>query len=73
MNACVDYCAMVPLLLDDELRGIEAERLRQHIAHCADCRQFLAQEQALSQLLRQSRPLPGIGGSSRACDQRPLV
>jgi anti-sigma factor (TIGR02949 family) len=56
MNACVDYCAMVPLLLDDELRGSEAERLRRHIAGCADCREFLAQEEALSQLLRRTRP-----------------
>jgi anti-sigma factor RsiW len=56
MSACDEYCAMVPLLQDDELRGIEADRLRQHIASCANCRQFLAQEQTLSQLLRRTRP-----------------
>jgi anti-sigma factor (TIGR02949 family) len=57
MSACDEFCAMVPLLLDDELGGSEADRLRQHIACCADCRQFLAQEQALSQLMRRTRPL----------------
>jgi anti-sigma factor RsiW len=66
MIACDEYCAMVPLLLDDELRGIEAERLRQHIASCANCRQFLAQEQTLSQLLRRSRPFYQASGALRA-------
>jgi anti-sigma factor RsiW len=48
---------MVPLFLDDELRGPEAEDFRKHIASCAVCRQLLAEEQALSQLLHRTRPL----------------
>ena len=57
MSTCDDYRAMVPFFLDDELTGDEAEDFRKHIASCADCRQLLAEEQALSQLLHRTRPL----------------
>ena len=57
MSACDNCRSMIPLFLDDELRGSEAEHFREHIASCADCRELLAEEQALSQLLRRTRPL----------------
>jgi len=57
MSVCNDYRAMVPLFLDDELRGHELQDFEEHIAECVQCKQVLAQEQALSQLLHRSRPL----------------
>jgi anti-sigma factor RsiW len=57
MSVCDDYGAMVPLLLDNELSGDEAEDIRKHIASCADCRRLLEEEQALSELLHRTRPL----------------
>jgi anti-sigma factor RsiW len=66
MSACDDYRSMVPLFLDDELRGFEAEDFRKHIASCADCRQLLAGEQALSQLLHRTRPLYQASEALRA-------
>jgi anti-sigma factor RsiW len=57
MSACDDCRSMVPLFLDDELRGLEVEDFRKHIESCADCRQLLAEEQALSDLLHRTRPL----------------
>lgn len=57
MSACDDYRAMVPLFLDDELRGHELQDLQKHIVECAECKDVLSQEQALSQLLHRSRPL----------------
>jgi anti-sigma factor (TIGR02949 family) len=57
MSACNDYRAMVPLFNDDELRDHELQDFEQHISECAECREVLAQEQALSQLLRRNRPL----------------
>jgi anti-sigma factor RsiW len=57
MSACDDYRAMVPLFLDDEVRGHELQDFERHIAECAECKYVLAQEQALSQLLHRSRPL----------------
>ncbi len=66
MSACDDYRSMVPLFLDDELRGFEAEDFRKHLASCADCRQLLAAEQALSQLLHRTRPLYQASEALRA-------
>lgn len=43
--------------LDGELRGQRLEDFRAHMAECADCRTFVEEEQALSLLLHQSRPL----------------
>jgi anti-sigma factor RsiW len=57
MSACDDCRAMVPLFLDDELRGDELQDFRKHLMVCTDCKEFLAQEQALSQLLHRTRPL----------------
>jgi anti-sigma factor RsiW len=57
MSACDDYRAMVPPFIDDELRGHELQDFKDHIAGCAECRQLLAEERALSQLLHRNRPL----------------
>jgi anti-sigma factor (TIGR02949 family) len=57
MSACDDYRSMISLFLDDELRGNELEDFGKHITGCADCREALAHEQALSQLLHRTRPL----------------
>lgn len=57
MSACDDCRAMIPLILDGELRGSEAEDFRRHVGSCADCQRLLAEEQALSQLLHRTRPL----------------
>lgn len=57
MSACDDYRSMIPLFLDDELRGNELEDFDKHITSCADCREALGHEQALSQLLHRTRPL----------------
>jgi len=57
MSACDDYRSMIPLYLDGELRSVEAEDFRAHIAGCAECRRLLAEEEALSELLHRARPL----------------
>lgn len=57
MRACDDYRPMIPPFLDNELSGIELEDFRIHLIDCADCRELLAEEQALSQLLHRNRPL----------------
>jgi anti-sigma factor RsiW len=57
MSACYDYRSMIPLFLDDELRGNELEDFGEHIRRCADCRGALAHEQALSEFLHRTRPL----------------
>jgi anti-sigma factor RsiW len=66
MSACDDYRAMVPLFIDDELRGHELQDFTDHIAGCAECRQFLAEEQALSEVLHRNRPLFHASESLRA-------
>jgi anti-sigma factor RsiW len=57
MSACDDYRSMVPLFMDDELRGYELQDFQRHIGECAECKRVLAQEQALSHLLHRNRPL----------------
>ena len=66
MSACDDYRSMIPLFLDDELRGNELEDFGKHITGCADCTEALAREQALSQLLRRTRPLYQASEALRA-------
>jgi mycothiol system anti-sigma-R factor len=66
MSACDDYRAMVLPFSDDELRGQELHDFEQHIAECAECKEVLAQEQALSHLLHRSRPLYHAPESLRA-------
>jgi anti-sigma factor (TIGR02949 family) len=57
MSACDDYRSIVPLFLDDELSGDDAEDFRRHVVSCADCRQCFKEEQTLSRLLHRARPL----------------
>jgi anti-sigma factor RsiW len=57
MNAGDEHSHNVSLYLDNELRGRELEDFRAHLADCADCKSQLEEEQALADLLRQSRPL----------------
>jgi len=57
MSACDDYRSMIPLFLDDELRGNELQDFQTHIMGCPACKELLAEEQALSQLLHRTRPL----------------
>src|SRR5882757_9275428 len=67
MSACDDYRSMIPLFLDDELQGNELHDFRKHIMDCTDCKDLLAQEQALSQLLHRSRPLYQAPEVLRTC------
>ena len=57
MSVRDDYRSMIPLFLDDELQGSELEDFGKHITGCAECREPLAHQQALSQLLHRTRPL----------------
>jgi len=57
MRACDEYRSNIPLYLDDELSGSELNDFRTHLRECAECRSLLEEEQALSRLLRGSRPL----------------
>jgi anti-sigma factor RsiW len=57
MNAYDEYRSSIPLYLDNELSGDELENFRTHLALCAACKASLEEEQALSNLLRRSRPL----------------
>ena len=57
MTDCDDYRSMIPLFLDDELSGNELEAFRKHLMDCTDCKELLAEEKTLSQLLHRTRPL----------------
>jgi anti-sigma factor RsiW len=57
MNACNHHKNNMLRYIDHELTGRELEELSAHLRSCADCRAQLGEEQALSRLLRQSRPL----------------
>jgi hypothetical protein len=48
---------MIPFFLDEELRGNELRDFRKHIAGCTNCKELLAEEEALSRLLHHTRPL----------------
>lgn len=57
MRAYDDYRSMIPLFLDNELSGNELEDFQIHLIDCTDCKELLAEKQALSQLLHRNRPL----------------
>jgi anti-sigma factor (TIGR02949 family) len=57
MNACDEYRLSIPLYLENELSGDELEDFRTHLTTCTACKASLEEEQALSSLLRRSRPL----------------
>jgi hypothetical protein len=68
MSICDEYRSMIPLVLDDELRGNELDDFGKHITGCTDCREALAHEQALSQLLhKDASSLSGSGSAPHAC------
>jgi anti-sigma factor RsiW len=66
MNGCDGYSVAVLLYLDNELKGQELEDFQNHLSGCDDCQQKLAEEDALSRLLRRSRPLYTASDSLRA-------
>jgi len=57
MSAHDEQSANIPLYLDNELSGQDLEGFLAHLAGCADCKLQLDEEEALSNLLRRSRPL----------------
>lgn len=57
MNPCDEYSVMTLRYLDNDLKGQELADFCSHVEACADCRACLEAEEALSQTLRQSRPL----------------
>jgi anti-sigma factor (TIGR02949 family) len=57
MRGCDGNRSNIPLYLDDELSGKELNDFRTHLTECAECKSLLDEEQALSHLLRGSRPL----------------
>lgn len=57
MTGCDDYRSMIPLFLDDELSGHELQDFQEHLISCTDCKELMAEEQALSQLLHRTHPL----------------
>src|SRR5215813_2307239 len=57
MSSCLEYSVKTLRYLDNDLKGQELEDFLAHVNTCADCRARLDSEQALSQLLKRSRPL----------------
>ncbi len=57
MNPCNRHKNNILRYVDNEPSDGELEDLSAHLRICADCRAQLVEEQALSQFLRQSRPL----------------
>jgi mycothiol system anti-sigma-R factor len=57
MNPCDDLNVDLLRYLDNDLSGEELKHFRAHLNSCAHCRDRLEREQALSSLLRDSRPL----------------
>ncbi|MBR4424446.1 MAG: zf-HC2 domain-containing protein, partial [Oscillospiraceae bacterium] len=57
MKDCEAMRERLSALLDRELNETEAEAVRAHLEHCADCRAFYAAMQDLSGLL-EPEPVP---------------
>jgi hypothetical protein len=57
MSLCPEYSVQTLRYLDNELEGQELEDFLAHLNVCADCRVRVESEQALSQVLKRSRPL----------------
>jgi anti-sigma factor (TIGR02949 family) len=66
MNPVDEYRVKIVRYLDDDLQGDELDDFRNHLEACADCRADLEAEQALSLLLRRSRPLYPAPAALRA-------
>jgi len=70
MSACDDYSSNIPAYLDNELSGDELADLRTHLTRCAHCQAVHEEQQALSYLLRRSRPLHPAPEGLRDCVPR---
>ena len=57
MNSCSEDGIRLLRYLDNELSGQELEDFRAHLQTCGHCKAQLAEEQALSGVLKRSRPL----------------
>jgi mycothiol system anti-sigma-R factor len=57
MGPCDEYRVKTLRYLDNDLQGQELNDFRTHLEACAGCRASVEAEQALSHLLRRSRPL----------------
>ncbi len=57
MNTCDKHRADILLYLDNALTGWQLGEFQAHLSGCPDCKAQLEEEQALSSLLRSSRPL----------------
>lgn len=66
MNHCEEYRDKTLLYLDHQLSGALLEDYRAHLQSCAECRADLAEERALSGLLKRSRPLYAAPDELRA-------
>jgi anti-sigma factor (TIGR02949 family) len=66
MSSCLEYSVKTLRYLDNDLKGQELEDFLAHVNTCADCRARLDSEQALSQLLKRSRPLYSAPAALRA-------
>lgn len=66
MSSC-DACSVKILrYLDSDLQGSELDDFRTHVEACTYCRASVEAEQALSLLLRRSRPLYSVPAALRA-------
>src|SRR5229473_2112743 len=66
MSPCDAYSVKTLRYLDNELRGSELDDFCTHLEVCANCRASVEAEQALSDLLRRSRPLYSAPAELRA-------
>ncbi|WP_213804710.1 zf-HC2 domain-containing protein [Granulicella sp. dw_53] len=57
MNPCNEHSVDILRYLGNELGGNKLEEFDDHLQSCPDCRAHLQEEQALSRLIRESRPL----------------
>jgi len=63
---CDDFAVGILRYLDNDLKGNELDEFRSHLPSCADCRKHLEEEEALSRLLHQTRPLYSAPAALRA-------
>jgi hypothetical protein len=66
MKACDEYSETAQLYFDKELRGTPVAEFRAHLKGCAACRCALEEDEELSFILRQSRPLYSAPDSLQA-------
>ena len=57
MSACKEPGLKTLLFLDNQLSGQELADYSAHLQDCAECKARLQEQQSLSALLRQFRPL----------------